>query len=455
MEQIAPSSQSTEIAVLGAALLDATAINDALEHLLASDFYLDSHRKIYTVIMDLVETGNPVDFLTVQDELSRRKELEAVGGPAYLAFLTEGIPRNLNIESYVRIIKDKSVLRQLMALGNTFVARAADNSETSGEILADVEEQILELTQAQVSQTFTTILDAAMAAGGVDQYIEQVYDPRTLTGLPTGFIEIDAMLGGLQKKELIIIAARPSMGKTSWGLNLAQNVVLKDALAVVAVFSIEMSKESLFKRLLASLAEVSARRAQQGHLSDAERYRLAAALVRIGDRHLPIDDTASITTLQMRAKCRRLKQQRGRLDLIVIDYLQLMKGVGKFGNRQEEVSSISRGLKALSKELDVPVVALAQLSRKSEERGDKRPILSDLRESGSIEQDADVVAFIHRAEYYAAEDDQDVERGIAEFILGKNRNGPTGTRKLAYSAEFTKFFNLHVERGATSGGHAY
>lgn len=451
MEQVLPSSNHTEIAILGACLLDVTAINDALEHLIAADFYLDSHQKIYTVIMDLIETGNTVGFIEVQDELERRKQIEAIGGVAYLAYLTEGIPRNLNIESHVRIVKDKSTLRRLMALGNTFVARAADNSETSAEILADVEEQILELTQEQVSQTFTTILDAAAEAGGIDQYIEKVYDPRTLTGLATGFIDIDAVLGGLQKKELIIVAARPSMGKTAWGLNLAQNVVLKDTKAVVAVFSVEMSKESLFKRMLASLAEVDVRRAQQGHITFVERRMLAEALERIGPCDLEIDDTASITTLQMRAKCRRLKQKKGRLDLIVIDYLQLMKGVGKSGNREQEVSSISRGLKALAKEEDVPVVALAQLSRKSEERGDKRPMLSDLRESGSLEQDADVVAFIHRAEYYASDDDPDVERGVAEFIIGKHRNGATGTRKLAYQADITRFSNLHIERGTNNG----
>lgn len=455
MEQNVPHSQHTEVAILGACLLDATAINDALEFLTAADFFLDSHQKIYTVIMDLVETGNTVGFLEVRDELVRRKQLASVGSEAYLAYLTEGIPRNLHIESYVRIVKDKSTLRRLMALGVAFVARASDDSELSKDILADVEEQILELTQEQTSQAFTTILDAAVAAGGIDDYIEQVYDPRTLTGLPTGFVDIDAVLGGLQKKELIIIAARPSMGKTAMGLNLSQNVVLKDMEKVVAVFSVEMSKESLFKRMLASIAEVDSRRAQQGHITAVERRRLAGALERIGPCHLPIDDTASITTLQMRAKCRRLKQQKGRLDLIVIDYLQLMKGSGKFGNREQEVSSISRGLKALAKEMDVPVVALAQLSRKSEERGDKRPMLSDLRESGSLEQDADVVAFIHRAEYYASADDPDVERGVAEFIIAKHRNGATGTRKLAYSAEYTRFSNLQILRGATSGENAY
>jgi replicative DNA helicase len=313
--------------------------------------------------------------------------------------------------------------------------------------MGELEEKILTLSQQQATKGFTTILDAIVETGGVDDYMDKMCDPKELTGLATGFVDVDKVWGGMQPKNLIIIAARPSMGKSALLFNMAVNVVTDDHDAVVALFSVEMSKEAFFKRIVASVAEVSARRAQEGMISIAEKTRMTVAVMKLAELQLHIDDTPDITTMQMRAKARRLKQQHGRLDLIGIDYLQLMKGVGKHGNRQEEVSSISRGLKAMSKELDCPVVALAQLSRKNEERGDKRPIMSDLRESGSIEQDADIVAFIHRAEYYAADDDENVERGTAEIITAKNRDGQTGTRKLAYRGEFTKFSNLELHRG--------
>jgi len=437
-----PSSVHAEIAVLGCMLLEEEAINDALEALVAEDFSLDSHQRIFRAISELAETGNNVDYLTLQNELSRRRELDAIGGPAYLAFLTEGIPRNFNVQSYCAIVKQKAVLRQLMGIGHDLNVRASDQSEDPYALLEGVEDQILELSQNQNQQGFTTLIDAVKESGGVDAYVEKIFDPAAMVGLSTGYIDLDRIWGGLKKKELIIIAARPSMGKTALGLCIASNVVIADSEAVVAFYSLEMGKESLFKRLLASLSMVNVRKVLDGWTSREDRTKMSSTLIRVAELHLEIDDTTAMTTTQMRAKSRRLKQQRGRLDLIVVDYLQLMSGNKRYGNRQEEVASVSRGLKALSKELDVPVIALAQLHRGSE----KRPMLSDLRESGQIEQDGDIVSFIHRGEVYASEDDPDAERGIAEIITAKNREGSTGTRKLAYLADHTRFETLAIER---------
>ncbi len=447
MEESLPASVQTEITVLGACLLDANAINDALEFLTADDFLLDSHRRIYTSICELAETGNAVDTITVMEDLTRRKWLDSIGGVAYLASLTEGVPRNPSVADYVRIVKDKSALRQLLSICNDGAVRASDQSENSTEVIAELEEKILELSQRQTTQVFTTILDAVQEQGGFDEYMQHMCDPAQLTGLPTGFKDVDEVLGGFQPGELTLIAARPAQGKTAMLLNMATNIVDADREAVVALFSLEMSKMSLHKRMIASIAGVSSRRAQMGFLSAEEKRRMTSALLRIADRNLMIDDTPSITIAQMRARCRRLKQKQGRLDLVGVDYLQLMKSTGKHGNRQEEVAAVSRGLKALSRELEVPVAALSQVGRSSEGRADKRPMLSDLRESGSQEADADVVAFIHREEYYAAEDDPNVERGTAEYIIAKNRHGATGTRKLAYQADVTRFSNLEIYRG--------
>jgi replicative DNA helicase len=446
-ESSRPASVQAEVTVLGAMMIDQNAVNDAIELLTADDFSLDSHRRIFRCIGELAETGNTVDYVTVTEDLRRRKEMDAVGGIGYVTDLSSGVPRNFNVVAYCKIIKEKSVLRGLISLCEVATARASDQSEPSSAILEDAEERILELAQVTAAQQFTTILDSAKEVGGVDAFVDRMCDPAQMTGLPTGFTEVDKILGGLKKKELIIVAARPSQGKSALALCIAANVVMADPQAVVALFSLEMGKEALYKRLLASQAYVSVRKAHEGWLGRDERAKLQSAFLRIGDRHLMIDDSSSMTTTQMRAKCRRLKQQMGRLDLIQVDYLQLMHGTKRYGNRQEEVASVSRGLKAMAKELDVPVVALAQVGRGSEQRtGDKRPMLSDLRESGQIEADADCVAFIHRAEYYASEDDPDVERGTAEIIVAKNRDGATGIRKLAYLADITKFENLEVRR---------
>ena len=437
-----PSSVQTEVTVLGAMLLDAVAITDATAKLVADDFSLDSHRRIYRVMTDLLNLGHAVDLITVMDALSKRRELDAIGGASYLAFLTEGIPRNPNIESYVRIIKDKSLLRQMLSVFSEGMALASDQSEAATDVLNSVEARLAEIADSAIQRGLSNIPEiVANSFGSIDALYEQ---GREITGLATHYIEFDKMTSGLQNSELVIIAARPSMGKTAWAINIAQNCAVKDN-KVVAVFSLEMSKESLLRRMLASEAMVGARKLQTGFIPREDKSRLIAALDRLMRSKLYVDDTPGITLAEMRAKARRLRQQEGQLDLIVIDYLQLMTGATgsqrKFENRTQEVSSISRGLKALAKELQVPVVALSQLSRGSEQRtGDKKPLLSDLRESGSIEQDADVVAFIHREEYYDR-DNEDV-KGQAEIIVAKQRNGPTGSIKLAFRADYTRFENL-------------
>jgi replicative DNA helicase len=438
-----PSSVHTEVAILGAMLLDGVAISDATSKLKSDDFSLDSHQRIYRAMVELMAKGHGIDYLTVQEELARRRELDSVGGPAYLAYLSEGIPRNFNIESYVRIVKDKSLLRQLMSIFHDGQIRASDQSEDAITVLGDVEALLADVADSAIQRGLAGIGEiVAQSFGSIDALYEQ---GREVTGLATRYTEFDRMTSGLQDSELIIIAARPSMGKTAWAINIAQNAAVHDG-KVVAVFSLEMSKESLLRRMLASEALVGSRKLQTGTMLREDKGKLMKALERLMESKMFIDDTPGITLAEMRAKARRLKQQEGRLDLIVVDYLQLMTGVnpsGKrgFENRTQEVSSISRGLKALAKEMKIPVLALSQLSRGSEQRtGDKKPLLSDLRESGSIEQDADVVAFIHREEYYNR-DDPEVQ-GKAEIIIAKQRNGPTGSIELAFRADFTRFENL-------------
>jgi replicative DNA helicase len=444
-----PASVHIEVAVLGAMLLDGVAVTDATGALKAEDFSLDSHQRVYRCIIELTTMGRGVDLLTVQEELSRRRELESIGGPAYLAYLTEGIPRNFNIESYVRIVKDKSLLRQLMGIFHDGAIRASDQGEEAVTVLSDVEAKLADVADSAIQRGFSDIGEiVASSFGSIDALYEQ---GREITGLATHYVDFDRMTSGLQDSELIIIAARPSMGKTAWAINIAQNAAVRGG-SVVAVFSLEMSKESLLRRLLASEALVNSRSIQTGFLPKSEKGKLMSALERLMGSKLFIDDTPGISLAEMRAKARRLKQQEGKLDLIVVDYLQLMTGGGKkFENRTQEVSAVSRGLKALAKEMKVPVIALSQLSRASEQRGgDKKPMLSDLRESGSIEQDADVVAFIHRDSYYNKDEngDEDPEsKGKAEIIIAKQRNGPTGSVHLAYLSDYTRFENL-----ASGGG---
>ena len=447
-----PSSVQTEITVLGAMLLDGMSVTDATAKLRPEDFSLDSHQRIYRVMMDLLAVGHAIDYITVMDALSKRRELDAIGGPAYLAYLSEGIPRHPKIEDYVRIIKDKSLLRQLMTIFNDGMVLASDQNEDATNVLNGIEARLADVADSAIQRGFSGISEiVAGSFGSIDALYEQ---GREVTGLATHYIEFDKMTSGLQSSELIIVAARPSMGKTAWAINIAQNCAVKDG-KVVAVFSLEMSKESLLRRMLASEASVGSRKLQTGFIPREDKSKLIAALDRLMTSKMFIDDTPGITLAEMRAKARRLRQQEGALDLIVIDYLQLMTGPksgSKSENRTQEVSAISRGLKALAKEMQVPVIALSQLSRGSEQRtGDKKPLLSDLRESGSIEQDADVVAFIHREEYYDRENED--LKGKAEIIIAKQRNGPTGSVHLAYIADYTRFENLDTAHDSAGGDY--
>ena len=435
-----PCDIQAEKTILGAILLDNAAFDEASETLGKEDFSLDSHQRIYARIVDLREANQTVDLVTLAHELNRTKELESVRGVAYLAELTEGLPRRPVIDEYIRIVKDKAMLRRVMAICSAAFRRAADQSEPALDVLGAAESGLLEIAQTFNAGKLRTIADSVEIVGGVGAYMAPIVNPVAMTGLRTGFEEFDLMTGGLQKSELIIIAARPSMGKTGWGVNAIQNICLNSE-CVAAFFSLEMSREAIERRMLAAHARVNIRRAMSGmFLSTLEKEKLQSSLGDMVEARIHIDDSSSLTPTQMRAKARRLKQREGRLDVILADYLQLMTAPQRGFNRQEEVSHISRSLKALSKELEVPVVALAQLNRSNEARQDKRPILSDLRESGQIEQDADVVAFIHRPEYY--DRDNEEIKGIAELIIAKQRNGPTGIAKLAFDGTIVRFDNL-------------
>jgi replicative DNA helicase len=437
-----PANLDAEKTILGAILLENAAHAEAAEHIRPDDFSLDSHRRIFLRMSELIDSGRTVDIVTLSNELSRYKEVEAVGGVAYLASLTEGLPRRPVIEDYIRIVKDKSLLRRLMGICSAAIAKAADQSQDAIGVLDETESQLLEVSQSGLTQGLQPIDVIVRGSFGS---IDNLYNHRgDITGLATGFTDFDNMTSGLQKGELIIIAARPSMGKTALAINIAENAAIRYN-AVVAIFSLEMSQESLLRRMLASQASVDQQKIQKGFFGRAEHEKLQSALGLLVDSRIFIDDSAASTIAEMRARARRLKQNAGGLDLILIDYLQLMSatlpGVKKgYENRVQEVSAISRGLKAMAKELQVPVIALSQLSRSNEKRDDKRPMLSDLRESGSIEQDADVVAFIHREAYYNRKDDLSAEeKAEAEIIIAKQRNGPTGIVKMHWNSAYTRF----------------
>jgi replicative DNA helicase len=447
-----PANVEAEKTILGAILLDNAAHAEAKEKLSEDDFSLDSHRRIFLRMTELMDAQRAVDIVTLAAELDRYKERDAIGGVAYLASLTEGLPRRPVIEEYIRIVKDKSLLRKLMLICSAAIARAADQGETALEVLNAAETQLMEVSEKGLTgglQSLEKIVEGSF--GNIDNLYKQ---SREVTGLATDFTQFDVMTSGLQKGELIIIAARPSMGKTALAINIAQNAAVNHE-AIVAVFSLEMSKESLLRRMLASQAWVDQQKLQKGFLGREDHDKLTNALGQLVDSRIFIDDTAGISLAEMRAKARRLKQNAGGLDLVVVDYLQLMSATlpsnnkKSYENRTQEVSAISRGLKALAKELNVPVVALSQLSRAGVQRkDDHRPMLSDLRESGSIEQDADVVAFIHREAYYKHDEEMsEADKAKSEIIIEKQRNGPTGTVHLNFIARFTRFENPESEHG--------
>jgi replicative DNA helicase len=444
-----PASAEAERAILGAILLDNTAYSQAAEYLRADDFSLDSHRRIYLRMMELAEAGRPIDYVTLTEQLGQHKEIESVGGVAYVTSLTDGLPRVKNIEQYVRIVKDKALLRGLIHAATSAVEKAYAQDAPAAEIVDAAESAIFQIAERRIGQGFMAIPEIVRTSfGSIDKLYEQ---GQRITGLATHFEDLDGMTSGFQKSDLIIIAARPSMGKTAFAINIAENAAVRDK-KVVGVFSLEMSRESLVLRMLCSQSMVDSHKLRTGFLGRDDYQKLVAGLASLVDAPIFIDDTPSISISEMRAKCRRLLQSQGRLDMIVVDYLQLVAaapmGAGgkRYENRTQEVSAISRGLKALAKELRCPVVALSQLSRAPEARtGNNRPQLADLRESGAIEQDADVVCFIFREEVYK-QDDPDLE-GKAEIIIAKQRNGPTGIVKLAFIKRSTRFENLAMESG--------
>jgi len=444
LERGLPAAPDAEKSVLGAILLDNHLIDQAASSIKPEDFCVDAHRRIFQRMMDLSETGRPIDIITLSEELSRHKELEAVGGVAYISSLTDGVPRRPSIEHYVAIVRDKSLLRSAIHTASSIITRAAAQEETAEEVLDSAEAAIFQLSDARMNQNLMPIDQVARESFGGS--LDALYKRGSrITGLETHYTDLDEITSGLQPSDLIIIAARPSMGKTAFAINIAENAAVQDA-KIVAIFSLEMSREALLLRMLCSQARVDSHKMRTGFLGRDDMDKLRKAYDALINAPIYIDDTPGISISEMRSKSRRLKQTQGRLDLVVVDYLQLMSGTpigGKrFENRTQEVSAISRGLKAIAKELRVPVVALSQLSRAPETRGtkDAEPKLSDLRESGSIEQDADVVTFIYRPEYYDR-DNPDLE-GKAKLIIAKQRNGPTDTIQLAFLKSSTRFETL-------------
>jgi len=434
-ERSLPHNAEAERTVLGAVLVDNAAFNSAAEILTRDDFHREGHRRIFEAMAALAEKSAPIDTVTLADELQREQALEAVGGIAYLSGLADGLPRITNVEQWSRIIKEKAVLRRLIHAGNRIVQESFEAEDEAASILDRAEKAIFEIAERRLTQGFVGIREIVKESF---RTIDQLAQSKELvTGLATGFVDIDEMTSGLQKGDLIIVAARPSMGKTSFCLNVAQHASLR-AGETVAIFSLEMSKEQLVLRMLCADARIDSHKLRTGNLQEKDWARLAKAYADLSASRIFIDDSATVSPLEMRAKCRRLKAEHG-LGLVIVDYLQLMSSGGRVENRQQEISAISRSMKGLAKELGAPLVALSQLSRAPEARTDRRPQLSDLRESGAIEQDADVVMFIYREEEHKPTEEN---RGIAEIIIGKQRNGPTGSKKLAFLKEFTRFENL-------------
>ena len=434
-ERPLPHNLEAEKAVLGAVLIHNPQINLAVELGIASqDFYRHAHQQIFDKMVSLSERDEVIDLVTLKEELNRAGNLNEVGGPAYIAALVDGVPKSTNVEYYAKIVKEKAILRSLIGSANKILSTAYQAEADSDEQLDRAEQSIFKIADQRLKGGFVKLHE--LLPGGVET-IEKLQEHKDfLTGVPTGFTDLDRLTSGFQPSDLVIVAARPAMGKTSLALNIAQYVGTKTE-KTVGVFSLEMSKEQLFLRMLTSEARINARRFRDGYLGSEEYKKLSDALGALGEASVFIDDSSSITVLEMRAKARRLKSEHG-LHLLIVDYLQLMQGRGRFENRNLELASISRSLKSLAKELKVPVVALSQLSRAPESRSEHRPQLSDLRESGALEQDADVVLFIYREDQY---DRKAENENTAEVIIGKQRNGPTGTVRLAFLKEITRFEN--------------
>jgi replicative DNA helicase len=433
----APWSPEAEQAVLGAMLLDQDAALRAVELVDDTVFYREGHRRLFRAMRALIERRSVIDPVTLNDELERRGELAQVGGAEYVAELVDAAPTAANLEHHTKILREKSILRRLIEASTQTITEAYDGRSQAPDLLDLAEARIFQISQQRRDQGFTRLKEMLWPAMERIEALQR--SGKTITGVPTGFVDLDEMTSGFQPSELIIVAARPSMGKTALVLNIAAHAAI-EAKVGVAIFSLEMSKDALVQRLLTAEAQVDSSRVRRSALRDADFTRLARAAGILQGCPIWIDDTPAITLLEMRSKARRLKAEHD-IGLLVVDYLQLMRSPEYAENRVQEISDVSRSLKGLSRELKIPVIALSQLSRASEQRGgERKPILSDLRDSGAIEQDADIVIFIHRPEYYDKEDE--TKRGIAEILLAKHRNGPTGDFTLRFSREFTRFDNF-------------
>ncbi|MCL5405912.1 MAG: replicative DNA helicase [Deltaproteobacteria bacterium] len=437
LRKIPPQQIEAEQSLLGGIMVDSSGLPSALEILKGDEFYKESHRIIFTAIQDLFEQNEPIDILTVTNLLDQRKQLEGVGGASYIAALTDTMPTASNVGAYAKIVSEKAIQRRLIQVANEIISFAYGGGKSSDEILDSAEAAIFKVAERRIRNSYFPLRDVIKKN---IETIERFQEYReSVTGVTSGYRDLDKLTAGFQKSDLIILAARPSMGKTALGLCVARNAAMEGGVPV-GFFSLEMSKEQLAMRLLCSEARVDSHKIRTGFLSRQECGKLLQAAGLYMDVPIYIDDTPGISTLELRAKARRMMSDQG-LGLIVVDYLQLMRGRESSERREQEISDISRSLKGLAKELDIPVIALAQLNRKVEERADKRPMLSDLRESGAIEQDADLIAFIYRDEVYTKQACK--EPGIAEIIIGKQRNGPAGeTVKLAYIGTYTRFENL-------------
>ncbi|GEO27278.1 replicative DNA helicase [Alicyclobacillus acidoterrestris] len=437
MLRMPPQQVEAEQAVLGAMLISEDAVNEALELLEAEDFYRSAHQSIYRAMREVYDAGQPIDVVTVAAALRNRDDaLDQVGGAEYLADLAAAMPTALHVGQYAQIVREKALLRRIIAAATDIAEEGYSQELPASDVLADAEKRILELSQFQKTRDFTHISDVLETTF---ERIEQLYaSDGSITGVPTGYSELDRMTSGFQKSDLIIVAARPSVGKTAFALNVAQNVAVRHGVPV-AIFSLEMSKDQLVQRMLCAEAYIEGQKLRTGSLDDDDWPKLSMGVSALSNSPIYIDDSPGITVPEMRSKLRRLKLEKG-LGLVVIDYLQLIHGRrGSGENRQQEISEISRSLKQLARELEVPIVSLGQLSRSVEQRQDKRPMLSDIRESGSIEQDADIVAFLYRDDYY----DHETERqNIIEIIIAKQRNGPVGKVELVFLKNYNKFVNL-------------
>ena len=430
--RIPPHSVESEQSILGSILLDKDAIITVAETITPSDFYKDAHRVIYESMMALNNKNEPIDMVTLTDELRKRGYLDDIGGVTYLTSLSTIVPTTSNVKYYAEIVKEKSVLRQLIKASNDIINLGYGSGESAEDVLDFAEKKIFDISQERTNDDFKPINQVLM-----DTYdmIESIYSNKSdVTGVTTGFKDLNKKINGLQRTDLILVAARPAMGKTAFALNLVQNAAIKGH-ASVAVFSLEMSKEQLAQRMIASQSNVELKKMKTGTLNDADWPRIISAMAVMSDAKIFIDDTPGIKINELRSKCRKLKMESG-LDLVMIDYLQLMESDSKNESRQQEISKISRSLKILAKELDCPVVALSQLSRAPEQRADHRPVLSDLRESGAIEQDADIVMFLYRDEYYHSDSEK---KDLAEVIIAKNRHGETGSVELVWMGSIQRF----------------